>query len=107
MTGYAFIDSFGWFRSLLIYLARPIRFPAYFYGYYNLWWATMYAEKRSKLWPSKWDQMGKQQAVLPLDDLKLLVASRLEIELYKKKGLVRRNVKAKKLVKKSYYTTAL
>lgn len=101
------VDAFGWFRSLLIYLFRPIRFPAAFYGYQNYDWAVRYAEKRANNWPPNWDQMGKQQAVLPLSELSLLVASRLEIELYRKKGLVRKDIKPRKLVKKSYYTTAL
>jgi hypothetical protein len=105
LTGYFFIDCLGWVRSLFIFLFRRIRKPGVFYGYCNYYWSQKYADKRAKKWPAKWDQSGKQQGVIPVGDIKLLVCSKLELKTLQKKGLANKNLNARKAIKKSYYLT--
>lgn len=105
--GYFFVDCFGWILSLLIYVFRPISRPGIFYGFSAYYWAGKYAEKRTNKWKCYWDQDGKQQGVFPLTDTKLLVCSKLELTVYKKKGLIDKKFKPRKAIKKSYYTTNL
>ena len=107
ITEYFFIDIFGWVCSLLILTFQRIKKPGIFYGYSAYWFATKYAEKRSKKWRPEWDQSGKQQGVLPFNEIKLLVCSKLELKLFKKLKLVNKKMKPRKLIKKSYYTTKL
>lgn len=102
-----FIDSYGWARSLFLFIFRSIKRPCVFYGYANLYWATKYANKRTKNWKTKWDQSGKQQAVFPIGELNLLTCSKMELRLYKKKKLINKKLNPRKAMKKSYYTTAL
>lgn len=103
----SFIDSFGWLRSLWIYCLGDITRPGIFYGYQSYKWASMYAEKRANKWRSEWDQSGRQQATFPFRDTSLIVCSKMEMKVLKKKGLIDRDVKIKRAIKKSYYTTQL
>ena len=102
---YFLIDTFGWCRSLCVYLFRNIKKPGTFYGYSNYYWACKYADKRSKGWKCSWDQQGKKQGVFPLAEVTLLVCSALELKQFKKKVPKARNLKPRKAIKKSYYTT--
>ncbi len=107
LIGYFFYDVFGWLRSLFIYLFKSIRKPGIFYGYSSYWFACKYAERRSRKWKSEWDQMGRQQGVFPIGDIKLIVCSHMELKVYKKKGILKSNFKPRKAIKKSYYKTEL
>lgn len=102
-----FIDTFGWCKSLWIFLFKDIRRPGIFYGYQSYYWASKYAEKRTRKWKCKWDQKGRQQGTFPIEDIKLLVCSALELKLYKKAGIISKKLKPRKAIKKSYYTTSL
>jgi hypothetical protein len=104
---YFFLDIFGWIHSLWIYCFRSIKIPGIFYGYCAYYWASKYAEKRTKNWDREWDQAGKKQGVLPLSQDKLITCSAMELKAYKKAKLVSNNIKPRKLIKKSYYTTEL
>ena len=105
LTGYFFVDTLGWVRSLWICTFRSILKPAIFYGYGSYEWASRYADKRFSKWRPEWDQAGRQQGTFPLGEIKLLVCSKMELEIFKKKGLVSKNLKPRKAIKKSYYTT--
>jgi hypothetical protein len=107
ITKYFFIDVYGWVNSLFIYTFRSIKRPAVFYGYSSFWFAQKYADKRTKGWKCKWDQSGKQQGVLPIADTKLIVCSKLELEMFKKKGLISKKSKPRKAIKKAYYATII
>ena len=107
VIGYFFIDCYGWVRSLLIYVFRHISRPGIFYGFSAYYWAGKYAEKRTNKWKCYWDQHGRQQGVFPVGEVKLLVCSKMELEVYKKKGLIDKKFKPRKAIKKSYYTTSL
>lgn len=105
LIGYFFVDTFGWVKSVWIYTFRSIERPGIFYGYCSYYWASKYAEKRFNGWHPEWDQAGRQQGTFPIGDIKLLVCSKLELEIYKKKHLVNKNLKPRKAIRKSYYTT--
>lgn len=107
LTGFFITDCWGWVRSLWIFCFRSITRPGIFYGYSHYWWACKYAEKRTRKWQPEWDQSGRQQGTFPIEEVKLLVCSKLELEIYKKAHLVKQNLKPRKAIKKSYYTTAL
>lgn len=107
LTGYFFVDIWGWVRSLWICTFRSIVKPAIFYGYGSYEWASKYAEKRFTKWRPEWDQAGRQQGTFPLGEIKLLVCSKMELEIFKKKGLVSKNLKPRKAIRKSYYTTKI
>jgi hypothetical protein len=103
-----FIDIFGWLRSLWIFLFRSIKLPGVFYGYSSYSWACKFADKRSKNWQCNWDQSGKQQGIFPVDEIKLLVCSKMELKTFKNKNIIKsKNFKPRKAIKKSYYTTGL
>ena len=102
---YSIIDSIGWIRSLWIYCFQSIEHPGVFQGFGSYYWALKYAEKRFSKWHPEWDQAGRQQGTFPLGEIKLLVCSKMELEIFKKKGLVSKNMKPRKAIKKSYYTT--
>lgn len=102
---FCLIDSYGWIKSVWIYLFRSIERPGIFYGYNSYELACKYAEKRAKNWKSHWDQMGRQQGVWPLEETSLIVASRMELKIYKKKEILNKSMKPRKAMKKSYYTT--
>ena len=105
LSGYLFVDSWGWVCSVWIYYFRSITKPGIFYGYDSYDWASKYAEKRFSKWRPEWDQAGRQQGTFPLGEIKLLVCSKMELEIFKKKGLVSKKLKPRKAIKKSYYTT--
>jgi len=107
IIGYLFYDVYGWCRSLLVYVFASIKHPSVFYGYCAYYWASKFADRRTACWKPKWDQSGKQQGVFPIGDVKLIVCSKLELKLFKKKGIVSKNFKPRKAIKKSYYTTEL
>ena len=107
IAGYFIVDCLGWINSLLIYVFRSIQRPGIFYGYRHFWWAQKYAERRTKNWNPEWDQSGRQQGVFPIEEIKLIVCSKLELKIYKKKRLVKQDLKPRKAIKKSYYTTQL
>lgn len=102
---YFFIDSYGLMKSIFVYYLRSVRRPSIFSGYHSYYWACKFAQKRSDKWKPKWDQMGKKQGVLPLDDTRLIVCSAMELKFYKKKGFINKKLKPRKAIKKSYYTT--
>lgn len=104
---YLIIDSFGWIKSIYILLFRNIKLPGIFYGYQSFKLATKYAEKRTRKWQNKWDQMGRIQGVMPLDDTKLIVCSKMELAKYKKLKMLNPKLKIKKAIKKAYYKTAI
>jgi len=99
------IDSFGLIKSVLIIIFRSIEKPAIFNGFHSYYFACKYADKRFKNWKSKWDQMGKKQAVLPFTETSLLVCSKMELKFFKKRKLINPNINPKKVIKKSYYET--
>jgi hypothetical protein len=107
VVGYFFVDCFGWLVSLFTYMFSQITKPGIFYGYSAYYWAGKYADKRTAKWHPEWDQNGRQQGVFPLTDTKLLVCSKMELKIYKKKGLINKKFKPRKAIKKSYYTTEL
>lgn len=45
--------------------------------------------------------MGKEQFILKFVPGKLMVCSKLELEIYKKKGLINKNASIRKITKKS------
>jgi len=96
-----FIDIYGWIKSVCIVL-KSIKRPRIFYGYSSYWFACKYKERREKGWSVKWDQMGRQQGIFPVNDTKLIVCSKMELKLFKKKGLINKNIKPRKMMKKSY-----
>lgn len=107
VIGYFFYDCWGWLRSLFVFVFRSIKRPAVFYGYSSYYFASRYAERRTKKWKPAWDQSGKQQGVFPIEDIKLIVCSKMELKLFQKKGLLSKKAKPRKMIKKSYYTTKL
>jgi hypothetical protein len=104
---YFFIDTFGWCRSLWLFLFRSIRKPAVFYGYNSYFWACKYAQKRTDKWKARWNQAGKKQGVFPLNDTHLYVCSAAELKLLKKRNIVNKKLNPRKAIKKSYFTTKL
>lgn len=99
-----FIDIYGWIRSLFILTFRTIKRPSVFYGYDSYYFACKFADKRTKLWDKKWDQMGKQQGVFPIED-RLLVCSKMELKVYQKRNMMSKKFNPRKVIRKSYYTT--
>jgi hypothetical protein len=96
-----FADILGFIKSVLFYF-RSIKKPALFRGYKSYWFASKYKARRENKWSVKWDQMGRQQGIFPLDETTLIVCSKMELTIYKKKGLINKNIKPRKLMKKSY-----
>ena len=104
---YFIIDSIGWVHSLWVYCFRDIARPGVFYGFNSYYWASKYATKRFHHWHPEWDQSGRQQGVFPLGDIKLIVCSKMELNIFKKKGLVSKKMKPRKAIRRSYYTTKI
>lgn len=104
---YFFIDCTGWVNSLFIYVFRSIKKPAIIYGYASYFWGCKYADKRSNNWKSFWDQSGKQQGIFPVSDTKLLVCSKMELNIFKRKKIISKSIKPRKMILKSYYTTII
>ena len=101
------VDLFGWTRSLFIFVFRSIKRPGVFYGFNSYFWACKFAQKRTNKWKDRWNQSGKKQGVLPLNDTHLIVCSAAELKLYKKRKFINKKINPRKLIKKSYYTTTL
>ena len=78
----------GMFKNIWNYYFKGIKSPRMFRGYWAFYFAKKYAVKRCKNWATAWDQLGRQQAVLPLDE-SLLVCSKLELKAFQKKGIVK------------------
>jgi hypothetical protein len=91
----------GFFQSIYILLFRSIRKPAIFRGYQNKRFANWYRIKREICWKKSYDQMGKEQFILPFAPGRLLVCSKLEVAAYKKHGLIDKNMNTRKLLKRS------
>jgi hypothetical protein len=98
-----FVDIAGWFASLWIILFRDIKRPAIFYGYSVWWFGKYYARKRDRKWKANFDQMGKEQGIFPIDDIKLIVCSRLELKHFQKMGVIGYNVNVRKYFKRANY----
>ena len=105
IVGYFLIDIYGFIRSFFVYSFQTIKKPGIFFGYYHYFFASKFAEKRSRKWKSHWDQMGKKQGTFPFDDTKLIVCSQMELKMIKKRGGLDRKAKPRKMIKKSYYST--
>lgn len=91
----------GFFKSLWILLFNPIKQPAIFHGYCHEWFSRQYKVKRELYWHRTWNQSGKQQFILKFLPGKLIVCSKLELEVYKKKGLINKSASIRKLTNKS------
>jgi len=74
----------GFFKSIWVLLFNPIKQPAILHGYCNEWFARQYKVKRELYWHRTWNQLGKQQFILKFLPGKLIVCSKLELEVYKK-----------------------
>jgi hypothetical protein len=96
-----FIDVYGWCKSVFIVL-RSIKKPRIFFGYSSYWFALKYKARRENNWKCKWDQMGRQQGIFPINDTMLIVCSKMELVVFKKKGLANKNINPRKMMKKSY-----
>lgn len=97
-----FFDSvLGFIKSCYILLFNSIRRPAIFYGYQMEWFARIYRAKRELLWHRNWNQSGREQYIMPFLRGRLLVCSKLELEMYKKKGLINKDMSIRRLLKKS------
>ena len=98
-----FINCAGWIHSIWILGFNNTDKPWIFYGYNHFELAKRYARKRYKAYPCDKDQLGKQQGVLPYQEVKLLVCSPLELKILQKKGLMKRDRNYTKYFKHSYY----
>jgi hypothetical protein len=98
-------NCLGFIRSLFILYLMRAKKARVFYGYQFFWFAKQYAEKRTKKWTAKLDQMGKRQAVLPYRNKSLIVCSQIELDILKKKRVIKREVNTRKLMEKAYYVT--
>jgi hypothetical protein len=105
LLGYFFVDTWGLIRSVYLVCFQTVKKPGIFFGYYHYFFASKFAEKRSRKWKSHWDQMGKKQGTFPFDDTKLIVCSQMELKMIKKRGGLDKKAKPRKMIKKSYYST--
>ena len=96
-----FASLTGFFKSLWIVLFRSIKQPAILNGYCHEWFARMYRAKRELLWHRSWNQAGREQFILKFLPGKLIICSKLELEVYKKKGLISKTASIRKLTKRS------
>lgn len=95
------IDVWGFVKSALRYY-RSIKRVGKFEGYCAYWFAQQFKAMRENGWQAKWDQMGRQQGIFPLDETRLIVCSKMELKVFKKKGLISKSINPRKLMKKSY-----
>lgn len=102
-----YVDSIGFIRSLWILAFRDIRKLAIFSGFKAYEIAQKYANKRTAKWSNKWDQLGKQQFIMPFSDISIIVCSKLELKALKKKGLIKKQTTIRKVTKHSFYKTEL
>lgn len=94
-------NVYGFMKSLWILLFRSIKQPAILNGYCHKWFARMYRAKREIFWHRSWNQSGREQYILPFLPGKLIICSKMEMEVYKKKGLISKNTSIRKLTKRS------
>ncbi len=97
------VDTWGWIRSLWIYSFRRIKKPAIFFGHSAYWFARHYAQRRDKRWKMGWDQSGKRQGIIPFDDTRIIVCSRMELKNFQTNGMIKNVVSINGLFKKSSY----
>ena len=91
----------GFLKSLYVLSFCSIKKPAIFYGYNHENFARWYKLKRELLYHREWNQMGKAQFILKFVPGKLIVCSKLELEVYKKKGLISSNASIRKITNKA------
>ncbi len=91
----------GYFKSVYVVLFRDIKKPFIFSGYCNYYFANLYRMKREFMWRKYWNQMGKEQFILKFMPGKLLVCSKLELEAYRKMGLISKDKSIRKITKAS------
>jgi hypothetical protein len=91
----------GFIKSVHALFFRSIKQPAIFHGYKHETFARWYRVKRELLYHHNWNQMGKEQFILKFVPGKLIVCSKLELEVYKKKGLLSKNASIRKITHKS------
>ncbi len=95
------IDIGGMFRSIWILQFHKIHLPAIFKGHFHFYFAKRYATKRYENWENSWDQLGRQQGILPFRETDLIVCSPLELKMYQKKGMFNDQKNYKKYFKNS------
>jgi len=98
-----FIDLWGWFCSVYIFLFGSIKKAHIFYGFSVWWFATHFAKRRDRRWKSKWDQNGKRQGIIPVSDTKIIVCSKLEVKLFQRRGILKRAINYNHIFKKATY----
>jgi hypothetical protein len=82
-----FLEYFyGFFRSLIMVVFRPVKYPGVFFGLLSRRFAKVYGRKRELLWRSYWDQKGRRQGLVNFTPTKILVCSALELKAYQKEG---------------------
>ena len=91
----------GFFKSLHVLLFGSIKQPVIFYGHNHVSFARWYKLKRELLYHREWNQMGKAQFILRFVPGKLIVCSKLELEIYKKRGLIPSSASIKKITNKA------
>ena len=97
------VDIFGWCRSVIIWTFHTIKKPAIFYGFSAWWFAKAFARKRDNHWKMGWDQNGKRQGIIPVDDIKIVVCSRLELKHFQRFGMIKNVVSINGMFKKATY----
>lgn len=91
----------GFLFSIQMILLRSIKQPGIFHGYCHLWFARVYKAKREIFYHKEWNQMGHEQFILKFSPGKLMVCSKLELEVFKKKGLISKSASIRKLTNRS------
>jgi len=74
----------GLLASMWHYIFTPITKPSIFWGYWAYYFATWYAEKRTRKWPPKYDQNGSINGVFVYSEDTLIVLNKMEIKNMKK-----------------------
>ena len=101
-------DLFGWFNSLWTICFKDIKKPAVMWGFSVWWFATRYARKRDNRWQLGWDQEGKRQSIIPADDTRIIVCSRLEVKNLQRNGIIPNVVSVNRFFKRgNYYMTEM
>lgn len=95
------LSIIGFFKSVYYLSFGSIKRPMIFYGYNHETFARWYKLKRELLYHRQWNQMGKAQFILKFVPGKLIVCSRLELELYKKAGLLSKDASIRKIIRGS------
>ena len=98
-------DVWGLIRSLWFLVFFNVQRFRIIYGYGSWWCAKRLADKRTRHWSHKWDQLGKIQGVLPIDKESLIVCSPLELKMLQKLGYISTQRNYTKYFKSNYYNT--